>query len=165
MHPYPITKRKQLYPQGHLGVWRGRVWGAIPCSSNIVQSAITQFCIGDYPVSHLNSPTQLCISDYPMSPLIPQHNFALVTTPRVTLIPQHNFALVTTPRVTLGASCVHSVDHHSPHQGTSGPGGHYEGACVYLVVDHHHSPRRGTNGPQGEPRSVKHYWKLLNLNT
>ena len=69
MHPYPITKRKQLYPQGHLGVWRGRVWGAIPCSSNIVQSAITQFCISDYPVSHLNSPTQLCISDSPMSHL------------------------------------------------------------------------------------------------
>ena len=69
MHPYPITKRKQLYPQGHLGVWRGRVWGVIPCSSNIVQSAITQFCISDYPVSHLNSPTQLCISDSPMSHL------------------------------------------------------------------------------------------------
>ena len=69
MHPYPITKRKQLYPQGHLGVWRGRVWGAIPCSSNIVQSAITQFCISDYPTSHLNSPTQLCISDYPASHL------------------------------------------------------------------------------------------------
>ena len=67
-HPYPITKTT-LFP-GTFGCVEGvGCGGAILCSSNIVQSAITQFCISDYPVSHLNSPTQLCISDYPASHL------------------------------------------------------------------------------------------------
>ena len=66
MHPYPITGTTLSLRTFDCG---GQDVGVIPCSSNIVQSTITQFCISDYLASHLNSPTQLCISDYPASHL------------------------------------------------------------------------------------------------
>ena len=52
MHLYPITEMTSSPGTFGCGVWR-----AIPNCSNIVQFAITQLCISDYPVNHLNSPT------------------------------------------------------------------------------------------------------------